>query len=211
MAIRFSDRDLKLLLALARSGFLTVSQIRNKWFKSYSDCMRRLKQLRNEKYIDAPVYIERFGSGIYHLTNNGLSFVNDYYGTEYKNYSKNSKINHFISCGEFYLNFPYEILEYKMEYYLETFTPDIYIKYYHNKEIDLLVEIDNTAKKSAINQKIINYNNYLSDNTWKNTFGERFPKCIIISKGIFNIKEYDSKIPFIMLNFKQLDSLKLIL
>ena len=209
MAIRLTDRDLELLLTLARNGFLTVKQIQSKWFKYYNDCMRRLKQLRDEKYIDV-VYIERFGSGIYHLTNNGLSFINDYYGYEYKNYSKNSKINHFVSCGEFYLNFPYEILEYKMEYDLDTFIPDIYIKYYHNKEIDLLVEIDNTAKTNAIKQKIINYTDYLDLKAWTEQFG-KFPKCLIVSKGNFKLKDFNSKIPFIMINFKQLGELKYLL
>ncbi len=212
MAIRLTENDLDFMLALARNGFLTVQQIQSRWFnKSYVYCMRRLKQLRDEKYLAKPIFLERYGSGIHYLTNYGLSFVNDYFGYEYKNYSKSNKIKHFISCGEFYLNFPYPLQEYKMEFNLKTFMPDIYLKYYHNKEINLLVEIDNTGKTNSIKQKVTNYTNYLESKAWESDFNGKFPKCLIVSKGNFNIKNFNSRIPFVMINFKQLDELKFLL
>lgn len=213
MSIHLTDRDLDIMLALARNGFLTVKQIQNKWFVSYKTCIRRLAKLVEYKYLNV-TYIERFGSGIYLLTKDGLNFINDYYGCEYRNYGKSSKINHFLSCGTFYLNFPYEIIEYEIEYYLEELIPDIYVKYKINKEtddkIDLLVEIDNTGKMNIIKHKIDSYNKYVQSHKWKDHF-DLFPKCIIITKGNFNIKDFETIIPFKILNFDNINRLKSIL
>lgn len=203
MAIRLTERDLDIMLALARNGFMTIDQIQNKWFPSYSACARRLLKLRQHKIIKVD-YIERHGRGIYSLTKNGLRFVNDYYGCSYKNYARSSKINHFISCSELYLHFPYKILEYELEYYLGELIPDIYVKYRNIDEIDLLVEIDNTNRKSIINNKIKSYNQYLNLGTWKDCF-DRFPKCMIITD--VKLDKIESKIPFVIIGYKNIKNI----
>lgn len=209
MAIRITNRDLDIMLTLARNGFATIDQIQNKWFPSYKSCVKRLLTLRKNKYVKVD-YVERHGKGIYSLTNEGLAFINDYCGYNYKNYSKSSRINHFILCSEFYLNFPYKILEYEMEYYLEDLIPDIYVKYYNHKEVDLLVEIDNTGRKNIIKSKIDNYNNYLNTYKWRGRF-DLFPKCLIATKNNSIINDFESKIPFTILCFNEINRLSEVL
>lgn len=209
MSIRLTKRDLEILIALARVGFLKINQIQNKWFASYWSCIKRLAKLREYKYIDC-IYIERNGSGIYFLTKHGLDFTNDYYGEENKSYGKSSKITHYISCGEFYLNFPYEILHFKIEYYLNEFIPDIYICYEGKRQTDLLVEIDNTKRLNKFLPKIKNYENYLKSNKWKENF-KKFPKCLVVS-NIIGLEEQIKKrtvIPFTVMNFEDLKNSKL--
>lgn len=209
MDVRLTKRDIEILIALARVGFLGINQIQNKWFTSYWSCIKRLVRLRENKYIDC-IYIERNGSGIYYVTKYGLDFINDYYDEENKSYSKVGKVNHYISCGEFYLNFPYKILHFEMEYYLEDFVPDIYVEYQGKLETDLLVEIDNTNKLNKFLPKISNYNNYLKSGKWKERF-DKFPKCLAVS----DIKSLEGKIkektaiPFEVINYKELKEGKL--
>lgn len=199
------DRDFEIMLCLARNGFTTIKQIQKKWFSSYDSCIKRLRKLRENKYIQV-IYIERYGSGIYSLTKQGLDFINDYYGYSYKNYARSNKINHYISCSELYLNFPYTIIEYEMEYYLDEIIPDIYLKYENKKDIDLLIEIDNTNRFNIIKQKINNYNKYYGNFQWKEYF-DLFPKVLIVSD--VDCKNINSDIPIKFVNFDNIKDLKL--
>lgn len=203
--IRLTSRDLKIMLCLARNGFATIQQIQYKWFNSYDSCIKRLRKLRENKYLQV-IYIERYGSGIYSLTKQGLDFINDYYGCSYKNYARSNKINHYISCSELYLNFPYTIIKYEMEYYLDDIIPDIYIKYENKKEVDLLIEIDNTNKLNIIKQKINNYNKYYDSFQWKEHF-DLFPKVLIASN--VNCKNIRSNVPINFVKFNNIKELKL--
>lgn len=209
MAVRLTERDLDIMLALARNGFMAIDQIQNKWFPSYSACINRLIKLKQAQYIKAH-YIERNGKGIYSITKDGLVFINDYYGCNYKAYARSNRINHFILCSELYLNFPYKIIDYELEYYLDDLIPDIYVKYYNGREVDLLIEIDNTSRKSIIRNKIYNYNKYLTSNKWQSIF-TKFPKCMIVtnvkSKGL----KVDSLIPFIIISYQNLKELRRVL
>lgn len=209
MAIRFTERDLEILIALARVGFLRIEQIQKKWFTGYWSCIKRLSRLREEGYIDC-TYIEKNGSGIYFLKKDGLDFINDYYGEDNKSYVKSSKITHFISCGEFYLNFPYEILHCEMEYYLDDFIPDFHIRYENKTETDLLVEVDNTNRQGRVLPKIKKYNNYMKSGKWEENF-KKFPKCLVVSDIVdleYKIKER-TVIPFTVINFEDLKNGKL--
>lgn len=203
MGIRLGDRDRRIMLGLARNGFLNTNQIKDKWFSNYTYCMKRLKQLCDEGYINVD-YIDRFGKGIYHLQKQGLDYINSYYGENYKQYTMSAKIHHFLSSGEFYINFPYEIIEYKLEYHLGLIVPDIYIKYKNKKEIELFVEIDNSSKRNIIESKIKAYNQYLISPESSIRF-EYFPRCIIVTDYIPNREIFKlSKIPFRFITFKDL-------
>lgn len=203
------NRDLDIMLGLARNGFMTTNQIEKKWFTSYWSCIKRLKKLKDNKYLKVD-YIERYSSGIYSLTKQGLDFINDYYGYDYKNYSRSNKINHFTSCSEFYINFPHPILEYKMEYDLKNIIPDIYVKYnnpYKNKKVDLLVEIDNTNRKGIIKSKIKTYNKFFLSGVWQDFF-TKFPKCFVVTNNK-SVNVSNSTIPFVIISFDDLKTNKL--
>lgn len=212
MAVRLQERDIDLMLGLARNGFMRITQIQNKWFnESYWSCIKRLGKLKKDKYIDV-TYIDRFGKGIYYLTKSGLTFINGFYGTEYKQYAKSSKIPHNISCSEFYVNIPtsIEVLDYEIEYYLGEFIPDIYLACRKDNELDVLVEIDNLGRISRFIPKIKKYYNYYESGKWKERF-DKFPRCIVVSNSKSldgKIKEI-SKIPFRVISFNELKTEKL--
>lgn len=200
------------MLALARNGFMTVEQIQRKWWENkYFPCIHRLRKLVKESdYIDV-TYIDRNGKGIYFLKKAGLEFVNDYCDENYKLYYKSNKIQHFISCSEFYINFPYKILIYYIEYNLETLIPDIYIRYYNydkKKEIDMFVEIDRTNSMKNIKHIVKKYEKYFKSMKWKNEF-DRFPKCLIVTNNNKVRSSVNSSIPFIFISFDELKGGKL--
>lgn len=205
--IRLQERDLGVMLGLARNGFMRINQIQDKWFDgSYWSCIKRLGKLKKEKYLEV-TYIDRFGKGIYYLTKEGLNFINGYYGTEYKQYAKSSKIPHNIGCSEFYVNVPpnVEILDYEIEYYLDDFVPDIYMTCMSDKEIDVLVEIDRLGRVGRFMQKVDKYYEFYESGKWKNKFN-KFPRCIVISdsKSLENRIKEVSKIPFKVISFDAL-------
>lgn len=208
MAIRLWKRDFEIMLCLARNSFTQINQIQGKWFPSYASCIKRLKHLREEGYIDVE-YISRNGSGIYLLTKNGIEFINSTYGTEYKRYDKNSKIPHFISCSEFYTKIPDEnkIIDYQIEYYLDEFIPDIYLVYENTKETDYLIEIDNLGRWSRFESKIKKYIKFADSGKWRNYF-TKFPRCIIVTNSQSykdKFKDIETRINFNVIEFKDLE------
>lgn len=207
--IKLTDRDLEILLGLARNGFFTISQIQKKWFNVYGTCANRLAKLKKYGYVDSFHLWHRSG-GIFHLQKNGLNYVNDHFDANYKLYYKSNKINHYLACSDFYLAFPYEIVDYILELDLKSLRPDIYLKYNNGKFVDMFVEIDRTGLKKILYKKVILYNKYFESMVWKEKF-DKFPKILFITTNKKLVNTLESDIPILFTTFDNFDNLDLLL
>lgn len=196
------------MLGLARNGFMTIDQIKDKWWGGkYWGCIKRLKKLCDDKKLEV-TYVDRHGKGIYYLTKDGLTFINGYFGVDYKQYSKSSKIPHNISCSEFYINIPpsIKVVDYEIEFFLEDFIPDIYMACESDdRELEMLVEIDNLGRSSRFLPKIKKYADFYSSGNWREKF-DKFPRCVVVSdsKDLKDKIKQHTNIPFRVITFEEL-------
>ena len=206
--MKLTRRDLMFLTDLYYVRYLNTKRIA-RLFGNYTVTIKRLKKLQNDSLIKNVDY-NVGGEKIYCITKKGCGIINQ----NYFSISKTDKVNHFLTCADFYFYLRqrnYCIQRYLLDEQISfrhqgkfyKFRPDIVLQ----TDRWYFVEIDICNKR--FEEKIRRWELYYNSFEFQQKF-ELFPPIIIISSDVNKIREVINKYKTIELNyaFKDLNDIQ---
>lgn len=191
--IYLTKRDKQFLYDLYRVKYLNTKRI-SRLFGSYKSTMRRLKQLRDERYINVIDYINSRES-VYNVGKKYCILI----GLPWEGFTKTDKLLHCLACADYYFYMRDQIKNIYFEKVYKfsggIFRPDIVLETFKRW---YLVEIDLCNRR--FEQKVRTWENFYTSQAFKLHF-KKFPPIVIVTTNISKVKSDIENAQKIKLNY----------